>query len=259
MRATRKKHIRKYLNHFRMVFGIKEPYNVIVDGNFLHTCMACKVGFREGLASIFENAFPCVTSCIVNELKNMGEEFSNAALIARRLQHIPCRHDPSLTPAECILSVIGESNPGKRAVASQDKRLREKLAKTGNAPLVFLNAHNIVSLEAPSAFSKAKAEELNYQKVLGASATPKPDEPAAETKKKKKEKKPSTKRMKRLNPASIVIKKAPIADETVTITDEVTGDAIKKKRKRVHRKKAQKPTSTETSQAQQHSDNASDE
>ncbi|KYF44910.1 putative U3 snoRNP, related protein [Toxoplasma gondii ARI] len=65
----------------------------------------------------------------------------------------------------CICRVIGQRNSPKLCVATQDRRLREKLRAVPGVPLIFLYKGGILQLEPPTSKTRAK-HELEEKKKL---------------------------------------------------------------------------------------------
>ncbi|KEP61483.1 UNVERIFIED_CONTAM: hypothetical protein HHA_292190 [Hammondia hammondi] len=65
----------------------------------------------------------------------------------------------------CICRVIGQRNSPKLCVATQDRRLREKLREVPGVPLIFLYKGGILQLEPPTSKTRAK-HELEERKKL---------------------------------------------------------------------------------------------
>ena len=103
-----------------------------------------------------------VTRCITQELAALGDEFKEAALMARqRFDFRKCGHESQPIGARrCIQSMItSNQNAHHYMVATQDKALRRSLAETAGVPLMYLNGVVLV-LEPPSQASVAFVSEV---------------------------------------------------------------------------------------------------
>lgn len=98
---------------------------------------------------------PVVTRCLVAELKKHPEN-SDIALMAKRLEHIPCSHgDAHVSAAECIASVVAENATAevKYFVATQNNDIQQKVKHMIGVPLLFWY-NNILTLHEPSQFQQ---------------------------------------------------------------------------------------------------------
>lgn len=125
-----------------------------------------------------------MTRCIVEEIRKLGPDFGGALVIARRFESRRCGHDTPIPAADCLRSMVGETNPHSYLVATQDTKLRNDLRRIPAVPLCYIQ-YNTVILEEPSAASTQRAKELEAAKAM-----PKPSEIAA-AKKVKEEGKPA--------------------------------------------------------------------
>lgn len=180
MKINRTKAIRKYLRFFRLVFGIKAPYNVILDGNFIFEAIKSKVDLLDRIKSSLmgDEVRLFVTSSIIAELKKIGSKGEPALEFATKY----CEEiDDSKfldfgEAASDRLSAMIKQNHDKwtqRAtdkiyiryfVATQDKKLRKCLGGIPGTPLFYLNNVSFV-MEPPSQASKSFNNDLEGSKV----------------------------------------------------------------------------------------------
>lgn len=160
MRVLRAKQTRKYLRFFQIVFGIKAPYNVLLDGNFVFTLMKLKLDIRDRLSKLLQGSelkYFMLTSAL-NELKSVGAKARAAVEFALAFCEII---DDSAargeTPADKLLNYVDAARnnaAGKKFfVATQDRNLRHSLAGFAGVPIIYTNKVSVV-LEAPSEASK---------------------------------------------------------------------------------------------------------
>ena len=90
-RLKRNKTYRKCLQFYELNFGIRKPYRLVLDGNFMH--LACKNGvlLRDKLPSMLNDpeAELLVPQAVVTELEKIGEPVKlakNLALTLKRLK-----------------------------------------------------------------------------------------------------------------------------------------------------------------------------
>lgn len=112
---------------------------------------------------------------MVADLKSRGEEFSGAALSAKRMQRHHCEHPPSTSAHDCLELLIEHRTRQSiyNCVAVQEPRLRAHLRLRGGVPLVYIT-HNSLILEPINDTSKTKADQLFHKHVQAEIAQLKP-------------------------------------------------------------------------------------
>ncbi|QDZ21792.1 rRNA-processing protein Utp23 [Chloropicon primus] len=150
MRIKRHKAVRKTLKFFHVNFGFREPYKVLVDGNFIHAVLATGNGDVEATLSklLMGNVRAFTTRYTLHELHGMGKEYRATLEGARRLERHKCSYEGVTTAAECIKREVGEKNESHFFVATQDKDLQKYLSKSSVVPIIFKTV-NGVSLQKP--------------------------------------------------------------------------------------------------------------
>ncbi|XP_038198727.1 rRNA-processing protein UTP23 homolog isoform X2 [Arvicola amphibius] len=160
MKITRQKHAKKHLGFFRNNFGVREPYQILLDGTFCQAALRGRIQLRDQLPRyLMGETQLCTTRCVLKELETLGKELYGAKLIAQKCQVRNCRHVKSaVSGSECLLSMVEEGNPHHYFVATQDQDLSVKVKKTPGIPLMFI-IQNTMVLDRPSprtvAFVKA--------------------------------------------------------------------------------------------------------
>ncbi|XP_075405458.1 rRNA-processing protein UTP23 homolog [Tenrec ecaudatus] len=160
MKITRQKHAKKHLGFFRNNFGVREPYQLLLDGTFCQAALRGRIQLREQLPRYLQAETQlCTTRCVLKELETLGKELYGAKLIAQKCQVRHCPHfKNAVSGSECLLSMVGEGNPHHYFVATQDQNLSVKVKKRPGIPLLFIIQNTIV-LDKPSpktiAFVKA--------------------------------------------------------------------------------------------------------
>src|SRR5690349_16304007 len=98
------------------------PHIFSVDGELIRAALEQKIFLKDELPHLLQNNaymgifFPnfsiqtrsVVSTCIFVGIKEKGEDYSGAALFAKRLQRIPCGHEQSIDASECFLSIFRE-------------------------------------------------------------------------------------------------------------------------------------------------------
>jgi len=168
MRVKRNKTFRRILRFFRLEFGINDPYKVLVDGTFLTVALQQRIQVREQLPKMLSaRATPMVTSCVLHELRGLGKRGQGAAYIAQGFYRVKCGHTNFLCASDCIKEQIGENNPRKLLVATQDIELGKALRQIPGVPLIRLN-NSVPFVEDPSSASKDHREETQKRKLAPA-------------------------------------------------------------------------------------------
>ncbi|KAK3267437.1 hypothetical protein CYMTET_24002 [Cymbomonas tetramitiformis] len=165
MKYKKQKSTRRNINFFRVQCGFREPFRVIIDGNFLHALLEAKLGGPREILPKFLGATtvkPYVTRCVLAELRSLGEDFTGTALAARRIETMRCNHLKPVSPSECLCSLVGENNGDCFFIATQQQELREKLLKVPNVPILFA-CRTSLNLEPPSEVQKRLCTEREVQ------------------------------------------------------------------------------------------------
>ncbi|KAJ3161073.1 hypothetical protein HDU86_007692 [Geranomyces michiganensis] len=208
---TNKRHMAVYLNSF----GFREPYQCLVDGNFIANAMHMGVGLDELLVRVLTGPTkPMTTSCVQTELRKLGPDYSAVVDACASLERRRCQHAPAIPAAKCITEIIGEKNKHNYCVATQDTSLRRTLAAVPGTPLIYIN-RSVVILEPPSGATINRVKEIEHGKTLPQkfekSVLHKPTAPVPEIP-------PHKKKPKAPNPLSIR-KKKPEAKSAKTTTE----------------------------------------
>ncbi|GMH32983.1 hypothetical protein BSKO_00817 [Bryopsis sp. KO-2023] len=146
-----RKRIRKNLEFYSSTFGFREPYKVLVDGNFLHfmrETQLCEV--QDVLGKACNAKFVAYsTKCVSWELREMGSEFAETLIACRKLKLHKCEHEKAVPASQCLLEQVGKDNEDNWWIATQDDGLVQKLHDVPNAPS-FRMTVNGLTLQKPS-------------------------------------------------------------------------------------------------------------
>jgi len=102
MRVKRKTKVRKYLRYYRTVHGFREPYKILLDGNFVSACVGRKLD--DSAAHHVCKFLSCspseckifTTRAVRKELETMkGEDFAEAANQTHKLLLVNENENPS--------------------------------------------------------------------------------------------------------------------------------------------------------------------
>lgn len=154
-------------NLYEKYFGIRKPYQIIVDAPFCIETLKIKVAPPEALTEVFGGVVKLMTTpCIQAELiKHDRINDSGTAFVAKRFEVRRCQHDKgSKSGSECIADLIGTDNPNHYCIASQDLELRKTLRKIPGVPLIFI-LRDTVLMEPPTEKCLQIAHKLEQQKL----------------------------------------------------------------------------------------------
>ena len=163
MRRKRHKATRRALRFLRVNCGFREPYKVLLDGNFVH---ALRTGPGGGATTpdvavarlLGGRARVLTTRCVLAELAALGGEYAGTAATLKAAAAVhKCGHEGSpLGAAACLRACIGGSNADHFLVATQDRRLRAALAGVPAGAALFVSAAG-PAIEPPSEAQRAAA------------------------------------------------------------------------------------------------------
>ena len=163
------KRVRKLTQFYLMKFGIRPPFKVVMDGEFLQAALEGKVRIKEQIPKLLqEQTSTFVTKCVVHDLKQKGGFYRGAAMIGDSLQHARCAHEGIIAPDECIKLLVGGGNADAFFVGAQDVELRSWVRARPGVPLLFIRGQ-VPILESPSDSTKAQtATDIASQSKLNA-------------------------------------------------------------------------------------------
>ncbi|KAJ1979401.1 hypothetical protein H4R35_001535 [Dimargaris xerosporica] len=161
MRVKRTKANKRHMQIYKKHFAFREPYQVILDGEFVYQGLAYKVDLRETLPKLMHGrALPLVTPCVLHELNQRGEEYEGAAIAATRLGRHSCKHEPKLSGIECIQAMVGETNAQHYAVCTADIAVRAAMRRIPGVPLFHYHDKEL-TMEAPSETTKKRCQNVD--------------------------------------------------------------------------------------------------
>ncbi|KAK1805136.1 hypothetical protein P4O66_019490, partial [Electrophorus voltai] len=104
--------------------------------------------------------------CALNELETLSKELYGAKLILQRFQIRKCKHAKEPVPAsQCLLSLLGDTNPHHYFVATQDRELTAALMEIPGVPLLYIILNTMV-LDKPSACSLKHVEAVQLGELV---------------------------------------------------------------------------------------------
>ncbi|XP_052475020.1 rRNA-processing protein UTP23 homolog [Carassius gibelio] len=111
----------------------------------------------------------CTTNCALKELESLAKDLYGAKLILQRFQIRKCKHMKDPLPAsECLLSMLGETNPHNYFIATQDQELTTALKKIPGVPLLYIILNTMV-LDKPSERSLKHVEAVQLGELVSPS------------------------------------------------------------------------------------------
>lgn len=142
---------RKLLSYYRVNFGISPPYQVLCDGPTIFQSLKNDLYLKQALPTLLGGtAYPVVTNCIVSELRCLGEDYTNAALFAKRATRVPCSHDGVFGANECVAARVNTPFETNLLLATNDVEVLKQVAKTPGIPLITIANQTKLALKGPS-------------------------------------------------------------------------------------------------------------
>ena len=250
-------------NIYEKYFGIRKPYQIVVDSQFCIESLKKRISPADALQEVFGGPVKLMTTqCIWAELRKYdAENEAGSFFLARRFEMIKhCGHNSSKdtkTGAECIKDLVGKTNPQHYCVAAQDPQLRRDIREIYGVPTMFI-LRDTVLMEPPTEKTlqvvkqkeakkllKPARDDIKLLKKLSEKKDETPAEPAEESESPVQPKpKPKKKKRKQkgVNPLSCKKKKpkptAPVPSK------------VESKKKKPRKRRPKKKTSTTTSNAE---------
>lgn len=153
MKIKRQKKVHRYLGFFCNNFGIRRPYQVLVDGTFSQAALVYKINIKEQLQKYLDAEVKFLTTaCVITETEKLGPKLYGAMLIVKQFIVHKCGHEKNpISASDCLLSMLGAINSNHYFIATQDPNLRNKAKHISGVPILYLN-YNAPIMEKPSSF-----------------------------------------------------------------------------------------------------------
>jgi len=190
MRHGRAKAARKTLQFYSLNGGIKGPYHVLCDGNFLAAAVRQKVPLHDRISTLLQKTtfFLHVTRSTLDELASLpGEVFAKArqfgldeceiverdAIPERSKRKSNDGGNEKIGDGECLgepgedirLLVMDGANRHGYLIGTQDEALSDTLRGLPYVPQIRLS-RGVLLLEAPSAASRRRAKHQERNKMI---------------------------------------------------------------------------------------------
>ncbi|XP_037650002.1 rRNA-processing protein UTP23 homolog [Sebastes umbrosus] len=163
MGLKRQKQAKKTISFYKYNFSFREPFQILIDGTFCQAALKNKIQIKEQMPKYLMGEVQlCTTNCALKELETLGKELYGAKIILQRFQSRRCPHLKEPVPAsECLLSMLGDTNPHHYFVATQDHALTAGLKKIPGVPLLYIVLNTMV-LDKPcqTSLDHVKAVQL---------------------------------------------------------------------------------------------------
>ncbi|EPX73584.1 rRNA processing protein [Schizosaccharomyces octosporus yFS286] len=153
MRQKRAKTYRKLMHTYQLVFGFREPYQVLVDSDFISDLTKSKMDITAAIKRTVQGDIkPMITQCCIRQLYSRSQEAKQEIQIAKSFERRRCGHiDEAKSPLECMQSCINVNGKNKHryVVATQNTELRDHLRSVPGVPLIYMK-RSVVVLEPAS-------------------------------------------------------------------------------------------------------------
>lgn len=167
MKIKRQKQAKKLISFYKYNFSFREPFQILVDGTFCQAALKNKIQIKEQMPKYLMGEVQlCTTSCALKELESLGKELYGAKIILQRYQVRKCAHFKEPIPAsDCLLSMLGKTNPHHYFVATQDHTLTTGLKEIPGVPLFYIILNTIV-LDKPSQVSLDHVQKVQLGELV---------------------------------------------------------------------------------------------
>mmetsp|Transcript_32732 Transcript_32732/g.47364 ORF Transcript_32732/g.47364 Transcript_32732/m.47364 type:complete len:254 (-) Transcript_32732:46-807(-) len=176
MRHGRAKAARKTLKFYSLTGKIKAPYKVLLDANFIVSCIRQKVPLHDRLGRLLqgEKFSLLVTRAALRELDSIIDACEEKGKIdvltaAKQFGLDECEileDHADASAGDSITNFVHEGNLEGYFIATQDEQLSDTLRGMPNVPILRLN-RAVLLLEAPSAASRRNASSDERSKLFG--------------------------------------------------------------------------------------------
>ncbi|KDE03329.1 hypothetical protein MVLG_06172 [Microbotryum lychnidis-dioicae p1A1 Lamole] len=150
MRQKRVKSYRKVMQMYQSSFKFREPYQLLVDAEFVNAIVAQKLDLQARLMDVLQGTLkPMITQCCMQVLYDLGPSGQPSVNLAKEFERRKCNHLKARPAEQCLTAMAGKDNPHRYVIATQSLTLRKHLRTVPGLPIVYLN-RSVVLLESPS-------------------------------------------------------------------------------------------------------------
>eukprot|EP01126_Amoeba_proteus_P023039 TRINITY_DN2319_c0_g2_i8.p1 TRINITY_DN2319_c0_g2~~TRINITY_DN2319_c0_g2_i8.p1 ORF type:complete len:158 (+),score=14.31 TRINITY_DN2319_c0_g2_i8:75-548(+) len=151
----RKKNFAKYLQFYKQNFGLKGPYEVLVDADFIVACQKMSIPIQRLLGKLVqESIIMKITPCVLSD-KRLAE--IDKWDVNRNLRRISCPHKNRVSSLKCISHYL--KSDAQYCVASLNELTRKAITKIPGVPIFYL-LNDILMLQPPSNESCTLANQV---------------------------------------------------------------------------------------------------
>jgi U3 small nucleolar RNA-associated protein 23 len=102
--------VRKYLQFYRLTYGIKPPYNLILDGNFIFAALKNKIDIKERVQRVLqgEEVRYYVLKSVLDELRSVGEKAADALQFAQSCIQLDDSRINGVTPTDKTIGFLSK-------------------------------------------------------------------------------------------------------------------------------------------------------
>ncbi|XP_059609381.1 rRNA-processing protein UTP23 homolog [Phlebotomus argentipes] len=157
MKVKRRNKLLKYLDFYKLNYGFRQPYQVLVDATFCHHALSKKIKINDQIKNYLGAEVKFITTrCCIMETESLGATFSKTTFVLKSFAVHKCNHDSEkISGSACIKSLAPQSH---YIVATQDKSLQKWCRRRPGQPLLYFHGVTPV-FEAPSDTTKASINE----------------------------------------------------------------------------------------------------
>ncbi|MBW0482481.1 hypothetical protein O181_022196 [Austropuccinia psidii MF-1] len=159
---------------YNSVFKFREPYQVLVDGDFMMTAISQKMDLHSRLAAVLGGTVKLmITQCTISHLIQSASKANQVAQEAldfsRKIcERRKCNHwQTKSSSVECIKGILGDTeNRLRYMICTQDPSFRLFLReKVIGVPILYVNRSGLLLLEEEGPATELKRKELEEQKL----------------------------------------------------------------------------------------------
>ncbi|KAI5926326.1 Fcf1-domain-containing protein [Camillea tinctor] len=175
-RAKTAKKYKKLMSQYVMGWNFREPYQILLDADFVITATDCKMEMERLLADIVHGQVKLmITQCSMRHL--YAHKSASAIELAKTFERRRCGHHPDqypepLSTLECLMSVVDPKGQGvnkfKYCGAINDEDVRAALRAIPGVPLVYIRRSVMIMepMAAATAKVRSREERLKFRAEL---------------------------------------------------------------------------------------------
>ncbi|XP_055711785.1 rRNA-processing protein UTP23 homolog [Phlebotomus papatasi] len=186
MKVKRRNKLLKYLEFYKLNYGFRQPYQVLIDATFCHHALSKKIKINDQITNYLDAEVKFITTrCCIMETESLGPTFSKTTFVLKSFAIHRCSHsEDKISGSQCIKTLAPQS---RYIVATQDKSLQNWCRRHPGQPVLYFHGVTPV-FEAPSDATKTSVN-IQMEKQLNNLGTLKVEPKEAQPVKKKRKKK----------------------------------------------------------------------